>query len=106
MPVLVQRGRNNPPVKKGSKAYCKSNIPSALEPPYFCLLALGWGCLALGKLRRWAIATPGPPRLTALTLIKFLPLFAIVFSHYGRSPINPNQFCLLSRSSAVRAAEL
>ncbi len=38
--TLVQRGRNNPPVKKGSKAYCKSNIPSALEPPYFCLLAL------------------------------------------------------------------
>jgi hypothetical protein len=37
---LVQRGRNNPPVKKGSKAYCKSNIPSALEPRYFCLLAL------------------------------------------------------------------
>jgi hypothetical protein len=36
----VQEGRNNPPVKKGSKAYCKSNIPSALEPPYFCLLAL------------------------------------------------------------------
>jgi hypothetical protein len=36
----VQRCRNNPPVKKDSKAYCKSNIPSALEPPYFCLLAL------------------------------------------------------------------
>jgi hypothetical protein len=45
---LVQCGRNNPPVKKGSKAYCKSNIPSALEPPYFCLLALAASTSKLG----------------------------------------------------------
>jgi hypothetical protein len=36
----VQRGRNNPPVKKGSKAYCKSFLSFCLLPPYFCLLAL------------------------------------------------------------------
>ena len=34
--LLVQCGRNNPPVKKGSNAYCKRFLP-------FCLLALGMG---------------------------------------------------------------
>src|ERR687886_2315837 len=54
-PALVQGGRNNPPVKKGSKAYCKSNIPSALEPPYFCLLALGFARGSL--LEAWLVTT-------------------------------------------------
>ncbi len=31
---LMQCDKNNSPVKKGSKPYCKSHIPSALEPPY------------------------------------------------------------------------
>ncbi|NER96034.1 MAG: ShlB/FhaC/HecB family hemolysin secretion/activation protein [Symploca sp. SIO1B1] len=38
MTILVQIGRNNPPVKKGGKAYCISFLTSCLLPPAFCLL--------------------------------------------------------------------
>ena len=37
---LVQRGGNNPPDKKGEKAYYISLLPSCLLPPAFCLLTL------------------------------------------------------------------
>jgi len=38
--LLVQHGKNNPPLKKGKKAYYKSFLSFCLLPPAFCLLAL------------------------------------------------------------------
>ena len=54
---LVQCGRNNPPVKKGSNAYCKSFLPFCLVtervevlPPYWSLSVSKCCLLALGNL--------------------------------------------------------
>jgi hypothetical protein len=50
-----------------------------------------------------AIATPGPPGNATGAEIKFLPLFAMVFSENGRSPINPNVFGFCAGSTTGRA---
>ena len=66
----MQRGENNPPLKKGKKAYYKSFLPFCLLPPAFCLLALGCA-------KRVIPVTPtleAEPMITAGKLIQIKPL--------------------------------
>jgi hypothetical protein len=47
---------------------------------------LGEICFAV----RRSVIAPGPPTFAAFTLIKLLPFAAVIITHHGRSPINPN----------------
>ena len=65
---LVQCGRNNPPVKKGSKAYCKTFLPFCLVTERVEVLPHDWS-LSVSKCCLLALALS--PHHTLLLAISF-----------------------------------
>jgi len=62
---------------------------------------IGFWLLQVGG---WAIVTPQPPGLPTGAAVELLPLAAMVFGEYGRSPINPHLLGFGDRGTAGWAA--
>lgn len=61
--------------------------------------------IAVCKFGWGPVATPSPPRATALTAVKFLPLATVKLGVYWRSAINPDFASFRAASTALGTAK-